>query len=220
VEAAEGAGGSAKPHEGRGFVIGVGLGAGGIDFANEERLALYVGAKTTAEGGCSFGTCFFTQVRSARVAPRGTVVPGAEQVVSFPASQSVGSFSFVAGWSFSPRVAALLDAELAARWEGDGFGQVLGGIVVRYSPVGRLWVEAGPSFGDLQYVFNSDSLGQFHENEAARVHGEGVLAAMGYELVRKRTWRVDGQLRVSAMWYDELRTTSLSLQLGIHRRRS
>jgi hypothetical protein len=191
-----------------------------MDFSDADRLALFVGPPTGTEGGCSFGTCFFTQVRSARVAPRGAVVPGAERVVAIPATESVGSLSVVAGWSFSSRIAALLDVELASRWKGDGFEHVLGGVVLRYSPAWRLWVEAGPSFGDLEYIFNSGTFELGLTNEAARVHGEGVLAAAGYEIAKKRTWRVDLQVRGSAMWYDELRTTTVSVQVGIHRRRS
>lgn len=121
-------------------------------------------------------------------------------MVSFPTSQDSGVPSFVAGWSFSPRFAVLIDGELAGGLEDERFDNIVVGLVVRYSPAPRVWVEAGPAFGQLEYRYDINSFEQGITDTAARVEGEGLLAAVGFEIARKPTWRVDAQARVGMVW--------------------
>lgn len=207
--------------EGRGIVFGMGLGAGQMGFGGDaEQLALFVGAGTGSETTCFYTTCTVTRWRAARVAPREAALPGSEFAVPFPDSQGGASLSMVVGWSFSNRIAALLDADLSGNWSGDGFAHLVVGLVLRYSPGQRWWVEAGPAFGELSYQFDARSYDLVITQSAARVDGEGLLAAVGLELMRRPSWLVDVQARYGTVWYTGLRTTNASLQLGIVRRRS
>lgn len=210
----------AGARDGRGFIWGLSFGPGQTSFGGADRLALFVGAATATEGSCVASSCIVTQVRSGRVAPRDSTLPGTRRVVPFPTSQNGGVMSLVAGWSFSPRFAALIDGELAGGWGDERFDNIVGGFVFRYSPAPRVWVEAGPAFGQLEYRYDINSFEQGITDTAARVEGEGLLAAAGFEVVRKPTWRVDAQARLGMVWYQGLRATNLSVQLGIHRRRS
>jgi hypothetical protein len=206
--------------EGRGFVAGLGFGPGQTGFGDADRLALFVGAATSTEGSCVASSCIVTQVRSGRVAPRGSTLPGTRRVVPFPRRQDAGSISMLLGWSFSPSLAVLGDADMALGWADERFDHLVLGVVVRYSPASRVWLQAGPAFGQLEYRYGINSFEQGITDTAARVEGGGVLAAAGYEILRKPTWRLDAQARAGMVWYEQLRATNISVQLGIHRRRS
>jgi hypothetical protein len=201
----------ATPREGRGLVFGVGLGPGRISFGGAQSLVLVIGGPT---GTLTFpyggGTI---ELRAGEVVSRSLVPVGAEGVVPIPSVQNGVGGSLHFGWSFSRRFAALLDFDVVGSWD-NGFDQLVGGPVARYSPTSRLWIEAGPAFGEVRYAL-ADSV---VEDVAGR--GSGVLVGAGVAIVRKPTWLLDVEARVATLWYDKLRATNLSAQLAVSRRRS
>jgi hypothetical protein len=202
---------NATPREGRGLVFGVGLGPGRISFGGAQSLVLVIGGPT---GTLTFPLGGDTiELRSGQVVPRSLVPVGIEGVVPIPSNQNGAGGSLHFGWSFSRRFAALLDFDVVGSWD-NGFDQLVGGPVARYSPTSRLWIEAGPAFGEVRYAL-ADSV---VEDVAGR--GSGMLVGAGVAIVRKPVWLLDVEARVATLWYDKLRATNLSAQLVISRRRS
>lgn len=205
---------------GRGLVFGIGLGPAQTSFSDAANLSFAVGPAVGMDGYCSYGYCTFSERRLGRVVPRNSVPADAARVVPLPAREKGMGVSFVFGWAFSPKLAALADGDLAGGLGAESFDNELVGFVLRYSPRPRLWVEAGPAFGELAYHYDSQSFDNGSVDRAGRTEGEGALVAAGVELVRKEKWRLDLQARVGAMWYEHHRATNFSLQLGVSRRRS
>jgi hypothetical protein len=199
------------PREGRGFVLGMGFGAARVDFGGAEDLALVIGGPT---GTLTFPSGGGTiEVRRGQIVSRSLVPADAEGIVPIPSNENGLGISFQAGWSFSPRVAALLDFDIAGKLQ-DSFDNFVVGFVARYSPTSRLWIEAGPAFGELRY----GSSGSVVHDFAGR--GSGVLVGVGVAIVKRPVWYLDVQARVGTLWYEQLRATNVSAQLGISRRRS
>ena len=197
------------PHEGRGFVFGIGLGPSQMRFGGADGLALVIGGPTGTIpllGGESL------VARSGEIVPLALVLPGADGVVPIPKSQGGAAVSLQFGWSFSRRLALLADVEANGGWD-NSFNHVVGGLPVRYSPVWRLWVQAGPAAGAVKYGF-SNSVVDFSGT------GKGFLVAAGVILVRRPMWLLDLQARSLPLWYERCSAPSLSVQLGIIRRRS
>lgn len=198
-----------KTHEGRGFMIGIGLGPSRTHYAGAEDRVLVVGGRTGTIpllGGDSL------EARTGEIVPRALVPANAEGVVPVPINQGGATLSLQVGWSFSPRLAVLLDVEANGGWN-DSFNHVVGGPMVRYSPHSRLWVEAGFASGELNYGF---------ANSVVKIPGagKGFLVAAGVVLVTKPMWMLDLHLRSVPLWYDQFHTNSVSAELGIIRRRS
>lgn len=201
-----------KPREGRGFVFGLSLGPTRSRFNGAEDLALVFGDVT---GVIILNplTGQTLNVRSGQLVPRALVAANPEHVVPLPSSQDGVTLSLQVGWSASRRFALLADFDLGGAW-GDSFTHVNGAALARYSPSSRLWVEAGPTSGELSYGYQ-DSVVQ---NIAGT--GKGVLFGAGFVLLRKPIWLLDLQARSSMLWYDQLRATNVSVQIGVLRRRS
>ena len=201
---------SPKPREGRGFVLGFGFGAARVDFGGAEELALVIGGST---GTLTFPSGGGTiEVRRGQIVSRSLVPADAASVVPIPSSENGLGISFQAGWSFSPRFAALLDFDIAGKLH-DSFDNFIVGIVARYSPTSRLWIEAGPAFGELRY----GSSGSVVHDFAGR--GTGVLLGVGVAIVKRPVWYLDVLARAGTLWYEQLRATNISAQLAISRRR-
>jgi hypothetical protein len=199
-----------KPHEGRGFMFGAGFGPSQMRFRGAEDLVLVVGGPTGTitfpHGG---GTL---ELRSGEIVSRTLVPPGIAGVVPFPARQNGAALSLQFGWSFSRRLAVLLDFDVGGGWD-NSFNHLVGGPQLRYSPSSRLWIEAGYASGELTYGF-SKSVAQIPGT------GRGIFVAAGVPLVRRTMWMLDLQARSGTLWYEQFRATNLSVQLGIIRRRS
>ena len=200
---------ASTPREGRGFMFGVALGPSQMRLSGAEDLALVVGGVTeTITFPYGGGTL---ESRSGEIVSRTPVPPGTIGVVPFPARQNGATVSLQFGWSFSRRFAVLLDFDFGGGWD-NSFNHLIGGPHLRYSPSSRLWLEAGYASGELTYGFSKSV-----------VHipgtGQGMFGAAGVPLVRKAMWMLDLQARSAYMWYDRFRTTNLSLQVGVMRRR-
>lgn len=192
--------------EGRGFMFGLGLGPGRVSFSGAENLAVVIGGPTRRRTVSYLGTTF--EVATGEVVSRSLVPADAERIVPIPSSDNGLGLSLHVGWSYSPRWAALLEFDGSGGYEG--FTNYVGGLVARYSPASRVWIEAGPAFGDLGYDSNVNIEGV----------GVGALVGAGVEMVKKPKWRLDLQVRAGTLWYRQFRATNTSAQLGISRRRS
>jgi hypothetical protein len=192
-------------------MFGVGLGPSQLRFDGAEDLALVIGGTTGTLTVPLGGTSF--ELRAGQVVPRALVAAAPDLVVPIPTRQDGAAFSLQFGWSFSQRFAVLADFDANGGWS-DSFSHLLAGLVLRYSPASRLWLEAGPAAGDLSYGFGQS----IAENVAGS--GTGILVGGGVALVRKPMWMLDLQARYGTLWYEHFRATNLSVQLGIIRRRS
>jgi hypothetical protein len=200
----------AKPREGRGFVVGGSLGPGRINFGGAEGLVLVIGESI---GTIELGGGQSLDARAGKVVPRALLPVDAEGLIPIPARQNGIALSAQIGWSFSRRLALLFEFDINGGWS-DSFNQVNGALALRYSPTPRLWLEAGPAAGDLAYG-SAESVAQ---NVAGA--GSGFLVAGGVVLLRKPKLLLDIHVRSGTLWYDQFRATSLSVQLGVMRRRS
>jgi len=197
-----------KPREGRGLMFGLALGPSDTHFGGAEDLVLVIGGPTGTIpllGGESL------EARAGELVPR-TLVPVDSEGVVPMRNQRGAAASLQFGWSFSRRLAVLLDFEANGGWD-DSFNHVMGGPQVRYSPTSRLWVQAGPALGELSYGFSSS---------VVRIpgRGKGFLVAAGLILLRRPMWLLDVQVRSLPLWYDQFHANNMSVQLGIIRRRS
>lgn len=207
-----------RPAAGRGFVFAGGLSGGQISFPASSAFSLAVGdvSSYSAVGSTLLET------RSARVVPSGASV-GADRVVPFPARE--GGFGLVMdlGYAFSPRLAVLVDVDLLAGVSSESFSQIMGGFVVRYSPTSRLWVQAGPASGEVNYGFTNPGdtttglPGVSATTEDGAVSGHGFLAAAGVSVLRKPSWSLDVQARYGKCWYQGFQGTNLSLAVTVGR---
>jgi hypothetical protein len=137
--------GTADRPAGRGFVWGGGLSAGRLSFLGGGDVALAAGDVT---GAFSIAGETVATREGQLTDASGADTVGVAHLVAFPAAETSAGFSFHLGYAFSRRVALLLEAELVGGVES-GFSTAMGGVVVRYWPTSRLWLEAGPASGDL-----------------------------------------------------------------------
>jgi hypothetical protein len=202
-----------QAREGRGWMFGFGVGPGRVGFGGAEDLAVVVGGPTRLRTFGLFGaTLDVFDVSTGEVVPRTLVPADAESILPIPSSENGMAVSLHVGWSFSRRWATLFDFDVAGGYD-DSFMNYMGGFVARYSPASRIWIEAGPAFGNLGY----GSGGSIVDIKGV---GTGGLAAVGVELVQRPKWRLDLEVRAGTLWYREFRATNLSAQLAIGRRRS
>jgi hypothetical protein len=195
-----------QPGNGRGWMFGLGLGPGRVSFGGAKDLAVVIGGPTRRRTVSYLGTSF--EVTTGEVVPRMLIPADAESIVPIPSVESGLAVSLHVGYSYSPRWAALFEMDGAGGYE-DSFTNFMGAFVARYSPASRVWIEAGPAFGNLTYN-NVDIEGL----------GAGGLVGAGLEIVKRPKWRIDVELRAGTLWYREFRATNLSAQLAIGRRRS
>jgi len=201
-----------SPSNGRGWIFGGGLTGGTMSFGGAEGRAVAVG-QVTAFVVVSLDGRTVAQRTVQLVDPSALLPPGTVHIATFPESASAGAMTLHGGYAFSPRFALLADAEVMGTW-GDGFTNAIFAAVVRYRPVRRVWVEAGPARGDLGYGYqDTGSVGD-------SITGTGFLAAAGLSVVAKPKWTVDLQARYGTVWYDGLRARDVSFGLSVGRVRS
>jgi hypothetical protein len=196
--------------EGRGFVWGVGLSGGRLAVSGAEGTALAVGPIMGYRVDQLSGDV--SEVRTGAVVDAAGVSPDAGlPVVALPASQDAGGFSMHAGYAFSRRLALLLEIDLAAGVESPAFTTVYGGVVARFWPARRVWVEAGPASGDLTYRYEMTSVEQFSGT------GFGLRSAAGVSVLRKPRWSLDLEARYGTLWFQGFRVSTLSFGLSASR---
>jgi hypothetical protein len=208
--------GAGEPGEtasgGRGWVFGGSLGFGREGYPGADGLALAIGPVVSREV-VDYGTPMTIETRAAAVVPAGVAPDGAIAVVPFPGSEAQISFSFHGGYAFSRRFAMLIDVQMGAGFSETSFDQIVGGGVLRYSPVPRLWVQAGPGTGQLRGHYD----GAKTPDMESRV---GLLAGAGVVLLRRNTWALDLQVRYARLPHDGFTTSRLHFAVGAGRRRS
>lgn len=201
----------ASSSEGRGWIFGGGITSGTIAFPGAEDLAVAVGPVDRVEAlflGPAIGERRIEIIDASAPPPPATV-----HVAPFPASTAGVGFTLHGGYAFSSRVALLADCELMAS-TSDGFGNMVGAVVVRYRPLDRVWIEAGPATGDLSYGFEDTG------SVSGSVKGRGFLAAGGISVLKKERWTLDLQARYGKIWYEAFRARNVSVGLSIGRVRS
>ena len=199
-----------NPSDGRGWVFGGGLTGGSMSFSAAEGRALAVGrvARVVSFLGGSVEQRTVEIVDGATNLPPDTVL-----VATFPESTTAAALTLHGGYAFSRRIALLADAELMGPWS-DGFTNGIFGAVLRYRPVRRVWVEAGPARGDLGYAYQGTG------SVDNSITGTGFLAAAGITALSKPKWAVDLQARYGRIWYEGVQATNLSFGLSVGRVRS
>ena len=199
-----------KRPDDRGWVFGMGLTGGQINFANTDGRAVALGP---VDGYVVLGSTAYAQrdlhlVDGSNPPPADTVA-----VKKFPRSQGGLGFTLHAGYAFSPRVALLAHFEVLAP-TSDGFSHFTSAAVVRYSPASRLWVEAGPAAGDIGYAY-ADST-----TRDGSLTGGGFATGAGLSVLKRNTWSLDVQARYSRIWYEGLDASTVSFGLSVGRIRS
>jgi hypothetical protein len=195
---------------GRGFVLGGGLGVGRLTFPGPGHAALAVSGVT---GSLTIaGETMDTRGGDLIDASRADAA-GAAHVALLPASDVSAGLSFHVGYAFSHRVALLVSAELVAGVES-GFSTAMGGVVLRYWPTSRLWIEAGPASGDLRYGYDATVVEDFAGT------GYGMRTGVGLTVLQRPRWGLDLEARFGTLSFDGVRATSVSVGLSaISRRR-
>ncbi len=214
-----------RRHEGRGFVFGGTLMGGQMRFSGAEGLAVAVGDVTDYQAYSSFGVIAVTETRSARVTSKDNPPANADRVAAIPAQQSAAGLSMNAGWAFSRQVSVLADFQIMSGTTNEGFEQSTVGLLVRFSPASRFWVEAGPAYGDLQYHYKSATVSRVLAEattltEAGAISGGGGLVAAGVSVVRKPKWSLDLHARYSRIFYEGFRGSNLCFGLTASKRPS
>jgi hypothetical protein len=203
---------SGSTSRGRGWVWGATIGGGVESYRDAEDLALAVGPEISqqvaAYGGSVVTTRDAVVVRAGDVPPGGTVA-----VVPFPQKEAQVSFSFHGGYAFSRKLALLVDVQMGGGFSDASFDQIVGGYALRYSPVPRLWVQAGPGTGLLWGHYDQAKT----PDMSSRV---GLLAAAGLVLAQKKTWALDLQVRYARLPHDGFTTSRLHVAIGAGKRRS
>jgi opacity protein-like surface antigen len=194
---------------GRGFLWGAAVGGGRLAFPggqdNAVALGPVVGTLEVPGTGSSVG------VRDARVITAGDSAPEAEFLVPLPAREGAGGFSMHAGYAFNPRVAVLLEVGITAGTSSPSYNHAVGTFAVRCWPASRLWVQAGPAFGDLGYGSGDTVV------RSQSITGLGFQGGAGVSVLRKPRWSLDLEARYSNVGYDGFRASSLTLGVGASR---
>jgi len=200
----------ANAPSGRGWIIGGGITAGTTAFTGAEGLAVAVGPVVDAQ---VFGGQLMEQRQLDLIDASAAPPPGTVHVASIPRSQGGGALTLHAGYAFSPRVALLADMEFMTSVD-DGFGNGVFAAVLRYRPARRVWIEAGPSRGDLAYGYQDAG------SKSNSITGSGFLAAGGISVLSKERWTLDVQGRYAKIWYPGFQARNASVGLSIGRVRS
>jgi hypothetical protein len=203
----------ARPADGRGWIFGGGISSGQMGFAGAEGKAVAVGEVVEHVGGF-LGTPLVAQRRIQVIDASVDPPAGTVRVAPFPTGVSAGGINLYGGYAFSPRVSVLADVELMATDGEEGFQHIVGGVVVRYWPARRVWIEAGPATGDVGYSLGAEG------TKGNSITGPGVLAAAGLTVIKKPRWTVDLQVRYGRVWYDGFQGHNLSFGLSMGRVRS
>jgi hypothetical protein len=114
-----------------------------------------------------------------------------------------------AGYAFSRRTAVLARVGVAAGYENGSINQVVGGVVVRFWPAARLWLEAGPAFGDLAVGTDDGSM-----ISPGSITGSGYQARAGGSLIRKPRWTLDLEGGWSSVSYDGFKSNTVTFAVG------
>jgi hypothetical protein len=201
-----------RPPNGRGWIFGGGITGGSVGFAGAEGLAVAVGPVDHVEI-LLFGSGAVAERRLQVVDADGPPPEGTVHVARFPDSTAGGAVTLHGGYAFSPRAALLADAELMGSAH-DGFGNAIFAAVLRYRPLRRVWIEAGPAAGDLSYGYEDTG------SVSNSVTGTGFLAAGGISVLEKERWTLDVQARYGKIWYEAFQARNVSVGLSIGRVRS
>jgi opacity protein-like surface antigen len=199
----------AKQPKGRGFVWGATVGAGSHSFQSGESLVVAVGP---VDGYDVMPYAGQVGTRSAKVVPASAATPGAEFRVPLPASEGTGGFSFHGGYAFNRRVALLMNVGLSAGVTDASVNHVVGGFVARVWPTSRLWLEAGPAYGDMAIATGDDSI-----IRSGSITGSGYQVRAGVSLVRKTRWTFDLEGGYSSLGYDGFKANTVTFALGASR---
>jgi hypothetical protein len=194
----------------RGWVIGGGLTGGNLSFPGAGSKAVAVGPAhyVPTAFGAGYAERPIALIDAAGIPPEETV-----HVARFPESQGAAAMTFHAGYAFSPRAALLLEVEYMGSPTGD-FGNGIVAGVLRYRPMGRIWIEAGPASGDIGYTYEGTL------SETGAISGAGFLAAAGMSLLERPRWTLDVQARYGQIWYDGFQARNVSFGLSVGRVRS
>jgi hypothetical protein len=190
---------------GRGFVWGAAIGAGSHSFPGGEGRVVAVSPIHGAQP--SYG--YYQPTRSAKVVAADAVPPDAEFAVPLPASEGTGGFAMHAGYAFSRRAAVLARVGVSAGYENGSLNQVVGGVVVRFWPAARLWLEAGPAFGDLAVGTDDGSM-----ISPGSITGSGYQARAGASVIRKPRWTLDLEGGWSSVGYDGFKSNTVTFAVG------
>jgi hypothetical protein len=191
--------------KGRGFVWGAAIGAGSHSFPGGEGRVVALGPIHATQS--SYG--YYQATRSAKVVAANAVPADAELAVPLPASEGTGGFAMHAGYAFSPRAAVLARVGAAAGYDNGSINQVVGGVVVRFWPAGRLWLEAGPAFGDLAVGTDDGST-----ISPGSITGRGYQARVGGSVIRKPRWTLDLEGGWTSIGYDGFKSNTVTFAVG------
>jgi hypothetical protein len=150
--------------------------------------------------------------RSAKVVPADAVLPDAELTVAFPESEGTGGFAMHGGYAFNRRVALLLSVGLSAGVAQYGINHVVGGPVVRVWPASRLWLEAGPAFGDIRVGLDDGTT-----SRSGAIKGSGFQTRAGVSVIRKPRWTLDAEAGYSRLAYDGFKANTVTFAIGASR---
>jgi hypothetical protein len=194
--------------EERGWIFGGGITAGTTAFIGAEGLAVAVGPVEDVQV-LPFGGGVVVERRLDLIDVSAAPPPDTVHVAPIPRFQRGGAVTFHGGYAFSPRVALLADGEFMAS-VNDGFGNGVLATVLRYRPVRRVWIEAGPAAGDLGYGYGETG------SKSNSITGTGFLAAGGISVLSRARWTLDVQARYAKVWYPgfEARNVSMGLSVG------
>ena len=196
----------AKQPTGRGFVWGAAIGAGSHSFPGGEGRVIAVGPVDGVEKTPYAGE---VSLRSAKVVPANAVSPDTEYSVPLPGSETTGGFSMHGGYAFSRRIALVARVGLSAGYDQGSINQVVGGVVARFWPTSRLWLEAGPAFGDIAV-----SVGDGTVIRSGSITGSGFQARAGVSVVRKPRWTLDVEAGLSGVDYDGFKSNTVTFAVG------
>jgi hypothetical protein len=193
-----------------GWIIGGGVTDGSMSFVGAEGKAVAVGPVTSfVEGAGELIPRRSLQVIDASATPP----PDTVHVVRFPDSANGMAGNAHLGYAFSPRLAVLMAADFMES-EDTNFATAVYSAVVRYRPLGRVWVEAGPATGQIRYSF------QHGASEPDSITGEGLVAAAGVVILAKPKWTLDVQARYGNIWYEGFQGRNIAFGLSVGRVRS
>ena len=207
VAAAQGEGPKSPPG-GSGFLFGAAVGGGRLGFPGGEGLVLALGPAASRENVAGTGE---VRVRGAKVVRAGEAPAGAEILVPLPAGEGAGGFSMHGGYAFNRRVAVLLDVGVSGGLSTSDFNHAVGSLLVRLWPTSRLWVEAGPAFGDLGFGSEGSVV------RSGSITGAGFQGVAGVSVLRKPRWSFDVEARYGRIGYDGFSATTFTLGFAASR---
>jgi hypothetical protein len=191
-----------------GWIIGGGITGGNTAFTGAEGLAVAVGPVVEVQvpllGGPVMEERRLDLINATTLPPAGTV-----HVAPIPRKQAGGALTVHGGYAFSPRLALLADVEVMMSDTADGFMNGVFATVLRFRPVRRMWIEAGPALGDLGYSY------QDTVSKSDSISGTGFHAAGGISVLARERWTLDMQARYAKIWYQGFQARNLSVGLSV-----